>query len=205
MIRCLLLALLCGGCAVSAGCVPPAASHASILPPRTVDEVPAANLPRSLRPHNWTDARGSGSCVHASTVYSLFWCGKPSTAQWWRKSHAGGETANTIRRYHDAAGLKYFYTLNADPRLLDWATQTRRAAIIWYYPRHCVSFVGFHAGTDGRAMAHLVDNNRPSEVIRIERSKFLREWAGYGGFALALADPPVPPPLYDAVQRPPQS
>lgn len=182
------------------GCVP-AVPQLSIIPPRPVTEVPAANLPTSMRPYNWTDRAGSGSCVHASTCFNLYWSSQPEKADWWRRNHAGGETSTTIRKYHDSAGLKYFFTLRADPQLLDWCTSTRRSALIWYFQSHCINFVGFHRSPDGQVYAHLIDNNRPTQVIKVERQTFLRNWAGYGGFALALADPPVPPPLYDAVER----
>lgn len=178
------------------GCTP-TASPAVVIPPVGVSEIPAANLPVELRPHNWTDRGGSGSCVNASTVYNLRWTSNESLADWWRKNHAGGETTTTIRQHHDARNLRYYFTLSADPRILDWCTVTRRSALIWYYPRHCITFAGFHG-----QHAHLIDNNRPTQVIRVEREEFLRNWAGYGGFALALANPPVPPPLYDARQRP---
>lgn len=193
----LAVALLATGCVAPSMPVP----EMRILPPLANAEVPAANLPVSMRPFNWTDARGSGSCVNASTVFNLRWTNQPDLADWWRRNHAGGETSTTIRRHHDAKNLRYFYTLKADPALLDWCTATRRSALIWYYPSHCINFVGFHRDESGREMAYLLDNNRPRQWIKVERSKFLREWAGYGGFALALAAPPVPPPLYDAIDR----
>jgi hypothetical protein len=183
----------------SAGCtMQPAPGSIGILPPRAVPTPPSLVAP--LRPYNWTDAAGSGSCVHASTCYNLLHSGRAADAATWRRSHAGGETSTTIRQYHDAAGLRYVFTLNADPRLLDWATQTRRSALIWYYPAHCVNFVGFST-VEGRAVANIVDNNRPTQLIRIDRATFLSNWASYGGFALALADPPIPPPLFDAIER----
>ena len=187
------------------GCVAPAkpAPEQRLLPPMAAPEVPVANLPVSLRPFNWVDSRGSGSCVNASTVFNLHWSNQPQLADWWRRSHAGGETSTTIRQHHDARQLRYFYTLRADPALLDWCTATRRSALIWFYPSHCVNFCGFHKDESGREMAYLLDNNRPRSFIKVERSKFIREWAGYGGFALALAAPPVPPPLYDAIVRSP--
>lgn len=161
-------------------------------------EVPVANLPASLRPYNWTDRGGSGSCVNASTVFMLRWRGMMEAADWWRQNHAGGETDSSIRRHHDAQQIPYRYTVQADPDFLDWCTATRRGAIIWYYPRHCVTFCGFHTESDGRVYAYINDNNRPQKYIRIERSEFLQRWAGYGGFALSILDPPVPPPLFPA-------
>lgn len=182
------------------GCVTPQMADPVLLPPLAMSEIPAANLPVELRPFNWTDRGGSGSCVNASTVFNLHWTNQPELADWWRRNHAGGETSTTIRRYHDEKGLRYYFTLKADPALLDWCTQTRRSCLIWYYPSHCINFCGF-VREGGREVAYLLDNNRPKQFIKVERSRFLKEWAGYGGFALALADAPVPPPLYDAIDR----
>jgi hypothetical protein len=190
----MLIALCC------CGCVQPSQPETRLLPRLGVMEVPGGNLPVELRPYNWTDRGGSGSCVNASTVFNLHWTNQPEMADWWRRNHAGGETSTTIRRYHDQKNLRYFYTLKADPSLLDWCTATRRTALIWYYPSHCINFCGF-VTENGKQVAYLLDNNRPKQFIKVERSRFLREWAGYGGFALALADAPVPPPLYDAIDR----
>jgi len=160
-------------------------------------ESPGANLPVTLRPYNWTDSMGSGSCVNASTVYQLRWRNMETLAEWWRKNHAGGETDSSIRKSHDAVQLKYAFTRSADPAFLDWASRTRRGAIIWFYTRHCVTFVGFARDTDGVTYAYLNDNNRPTRHIKIERGDFLRRWRDeYGGFSLSILNPPVPPPLW---------
>lgn len=189
------------GCSVQ----PVAHPLPQIVPTMRPSEVPGANLPVDLRPYNWTDSRGSGSCANASSVYNLHWSGLPDVASWWRRTYAGGETAQSLRQKHEAAKQPHFYTLNADPVLLDWATKTRRSAVIWYYPSHAINFTGFHrdpsSPSDPKVYAWLLDNNRPQNFIKVERDKFLRNWAGYGGFALSLAAPPVPPPLFDAVVR----
>lgn len=189
-IICCLLAIACCGCTN-----PPSLS---VVPPRGINEVPGANLPASMRPTNWTDSFGSGSCVNASTVYMLRWRGREAMADWWRANHAGGETGSSIRAAHDAAGLRYVYTDRADPSFLDWCSQTRRGCIIWFYDSHCVTFCGW-SNKDGRQVAMINDNNRPSRYIEIERNEFIRRWAGYGGFGLSLLDPPVPAPLYNAL------
>lgn len=203
---CVVLAVLV--CSVATGCsVPEANQPIRIVPPVAVSEIPGANLPVDLRPYNWTDRGGSGSCANASSVYNLQWAAKPDVAEYWRRTHAGGETASSLRAKHDAAKQPYYYTLKADPALLDWATRTRRSAVIWYYPSHAINFCGFGRDPDSpgdqRIYAFLCDNNRPTRFIKVERSAFLRAWAGYGGFGLALAAPPVPPPLYDAVSHGP--
>lgn len=191
----LVVALAASGCSVPDRLLLP-----SLVPAQGVNERPAANLPVELRPYNWTDRRGSGSCVNASTVFNLQWTHQPRLAEWWRRNHAGGETSASIRRHHDNAGLRYWYTTRADPAILDYCTRTRRSAVIFYFPSHAINFCGFHR-EGGTEYAYLLDNNRPKQWIKVERSQFLRAWAGYGGFALTLANPPVPPPLYDAVSR----
>lgn len=186
--------------AAAGGCVPapsiPARQMEIVMPPPR--EIPVANLPEKLREWNWTDSGGSGSCVHASTVYHLRWQNQIEWAQWWRDNHAGGETDSSIRRYLDRAGLEYEYTLNADPEFLQKATDSRRGAIIWFYPYHCVHFCGL-AEVDGRKYAFICDNNRVEQYIRVEFSEFVRRWKEYGGFALSVTSfSPVPPPLYPA-------
>ena len=195
--------LLLFGLAVCLGCQ--SVPQTRLVPnPPPAAEIPVANLPESLRPYNWTDVGGSGSCVNASTVYMLRWRGMEAMADWWRANHAGGETDSTIRKHHDAAGIRYVFTRAADASFLDWCSRTRRGAIIWFYERHCISFVGF-ATVEGREYAFLNDNNRPQRFIRIERGAFIRRWAGYGGFGLSQLNPPVPPPLYPAYRSVPNA
>lgn len=183
-----------------AGCSTPA--EISTKPLQAIAELPAANLPAAMRLRNWTDARGSGSCVIASSCFNHNWGGNTKRAADWRNRYAGGQTETTIRRKHDAERIPYYFTRSADPEFLRWVTRTRRSALIWYYPRHCVNFVGFHTDpnrpTDPNVYAWLCDNNRPAQFIRVPVSEFVRKWAGYGGFGLALESPPVPPPLFDA-------
>lgn len=193
--------LACVVALAAAGCrdAPAPGKLVAVTPP--APEVPVANLPADMRPYNWTDSGGSGSCVNASTVFQLLWRNNPELAEKWRKTYAGGETDSSIRRHHDREGLNYRYTVRAEADFLDWCTATRRGAIIWYYPRHCVTFCGFHRDTDGTTYAYINDNNRPQRYIKIERAEFLRKWRDYGGFALSILDPPVPPPLFPAYTR----
>lgn len=199
LVGAVLLICCCAGCDMPAELQMPA-----VKPLQAITELPAANLPESLRPHNWTDRGGSGSCVNASTVYNLHQTNQPAKADHWRRTYAGGETDSSIRRKLDNEGLQYYFTRQADPELLRWATDTRRSALIWYYQSHCVNFVGFHRDpsrpTDDTVYAWLCDNNRPQRYIRIPYDEFTRKWAGYGGFGLSLAAPPVPPPLFDALR-----
>jgi hypothetical protein len=197
-----LAALFCSVACFSGCDVSDPVASLQIAPMMPASEIPGANLPAELRPKNWTDAGGSGSCVNASTVHNLRWSNQPAMAEFWRRTYAGGETDSSIRRAHDANALPYFFTRAADMAFLQWVTDTRRSALIWYYPSHCINFNGFHRDpsrpTDPTVYAWMCDNNRPSRFIRVPADTFAQKWAGYGGFGLALAAPPVPPPLFPA-------
>ena len=157
-------------------------------------EVPVANVPKQLRQTNWADAKGSGSCVIASSCSVFQWSNRPDLATKFRKSYAGGQTDSSIKTKWKAANIDFVAPTTdseyGDPEALQWASDTRRAAIIWYFPNHCVTFCGFgkHEGTE---VAWLLDNNRVERFIPIEKRKFLADWRGiYGGFyAIPLLTP----------------
>lgn len=167
-------------------------------------EVPTANIPRSLQQKNWADRGGSGSCVIASSCSAFQWMNRPDLAEQFRRKYAGGQTESSIKAKWRASKIPFVCTEtdaeHGDPEILEWATKTRRAAIIWYYPSHCVTFVGF--GTwQGRDVAWLLDNNRVGQFIPIEKQTFIRNWRGFGGFAAVPLDQPVPPRPYPGYSR----
>ncbi|WP_417745083.1 hypothetical protein [Rosistilla oblonga] len=168
--------------------------------PPPAAEIPVANLPLDLREWNWTNSRGVGSCAHASFVYHLRWQNQLELADQWRATHSGGESALTMQRAVRAAGLPFCATTTADPDFLDWASRTRRGAIIWFFKDHAVHFCGF-ANVDGQEFAILCDNNRVERYLRVERSEFLQRWKQYDGFALSTTFSPVPPTLFPAFER----
>ena len=150
-------------------------------------EYPAVNLPEILRQKNW----GGGSCVHASLCSLLRWQNKPELAEWWRRQYAGGESSYGLMQKLDRAGVTYAATTEGDIAFLDWACETRRGAIIFYYPNHCVTLV--HLDDEWAA---ILDNNRTGKYIWIPRDKFIQEWRGYGGVAGTLLYAPAPPLPY---------
>lgn len=150
-------------------------------------EVPAMNLPRELREWNW----GGGSCVHASTVHCFRWQNKIDLAAKWRKTYAGGETSYGLRKKLDANRIPYAYTEQGDAELLEWASRTRRGAVIFYFPSHSINFCSYSI-RDGQEFAVLLDNNRIDQYLWVPKAKFLREWRGYGGFALTPVFSPAP-------------
>jgi len=143
------------------------------------------DLPEALRCQNYA----GGSCMHASLISVFRWQGLHEMADWWRANYSGPESvlglAQKAKRF---PWLKYAYTSSGDADFLEWCSRTRRGAAIHYYPNHAVTFCGYE-GSD----AILLDNNRTGRLIRIDKSQFLREWRGYGGYALTVVYSPTPP------------
>lgn len=148
--------------------------------------VPPVDLPVEFRERNYA----GGSCVHASMETILRWQGLLELADWWRATYSGGEGSSGLISKSERAGLRYGYTTKGDVGFLDWASRTRRGAVIFYKPNHSISFFGW--SSDG-LQAVLCDNNRPKEHEYVERETFIRKWKGYGGFALTPIYNPQPP------------
>jgi hypothetical protein len=166
-------------------------------PPR---EIPPANLPLELRQTNWLGSKREGSCVHASTMYVLRWNGQYELADAWRQKFGNGETGSGIMRKLTEAGVPFYATANGDPRVLEYASETRRACIIWFFTSHCVTFCGFSKDPYGKEYAYLCDNNRVQQFIKIEKEVFIKRWqTQYDGFACCFLGTPLPPPLYPAI------
>lgn len=185
----LLIVTVAGGLACLSGCEQATPVQVVALP-APEPEQPPANLPPELHQRNWVGPLGQGSCVHASLVNHLRWLNDWQLAERWKRTYSDGEYESRLRRRLDAAGIDYGYTLRADPRFLDWASATRRGAIVWWKPSHCCTFVGW-VERNGKQYAAILDNNYPGKFELTEREQFLRLWAGYGGFGLAVFDPPA--------------
>lgn len=182
---------------MSFGCAP--STQYALLPAPSA-EIPGANLPLSLRQTNWRGKLGQGSCVHASSMYVMRWNGQYELADWWRKTYGDGETGSGIMRKLTAAKVPFYATAKGDPAVLEYATKTRRAAIIWFFDSHCVTFCGFAKDADGKEYAYICDNNRVNQFIKIEKQSFIRRWqTQYDGFACCFLGVPLPPPLYPAL------
>ena len=158
-----------------------------------VIEIPSANVPRPLRWENWRDANGSGSCVIASSCSVWEWSNRPELAERFSKAYAGGQTEKSIKDKWRENGISFVAPDKdheyGDPEYLEWASKTRRAAIIWFFPNHCVTFVGF-SEWQGKEVAWLLDNNRVGQFIPIEKKSFISQWRGFGGFcAIPLLTP----------------
>jgi hypothetical protein len=176
-----LLLLLCVGCNAA-----PVSVRSLPTPPA---EQPPANLHSSLHQRNWLGSLNQGSCVHASFTSHLRWLNQYEIGERWRRTYSDGEYETRLRNRLDAANIDYVYTSKADPRFLDWCSETRRGAILWWKPSHCCTFMGWVNRPDGQYAA-ILDNNYPGRFEYTPREQFVRLWAGYGGFALsALYEP----------------
>ena len=178
--------------------------HHIVLVDPPEPEVPGANVPVAMRQKNWAstqrDSAGQGSCANASTINVLQWHGEEKLAKYWRTRHMGGETSVSLTKSWTDEGVPYCTTFNprtyecsGDPEFLEWVSDTRRAAVIWWLPSHACSFHGFVI-KDGREYAAVLDNNFPNEFSYQPKEKFLRDWREkYGGFAITPVSPKMQP------------
>lgn len=185
------------------------------LPKRTL-EAPVANIPRALRQKNWLGSRNEGSCVHASTKNALTWLNDIKAAKAW--PHENGETANGLLGKLKEAGIPYIETQNGNYKYLEWATEMRLAAVIWWKPSHSCMFGGFSKGSaileysprakdaQGKAIdpdkeyAAILDNNSIEAYEYTEKSQFIRMWHSYGGFAAVLMKDPTTSIPYESYE-----
>lgn len=210
IIALILLLLACAGCDVV-----PQEYRVRQLPARTA-EVPGANIPKALRIHNWEGSQGEGSCVHATTKNSLVWLCDFENAKNW--NYENGETANGLLSKLDKKGIPHISTQNGNHRYLEWASDLRLPAIIWWKPSHCCMFAGFVSGkalleyypstvdSSGNRIdpeseyAAILDNNRIAAFEYTEKSRFIRLWHGYGGFAAIILKDPTTSMPYESYQ-----
>jgi len=145
---------------------------------------PPADIPKELRQANYS----GGSCVHASTITALRYCGEDEIADRWRSRYAGGEDWAGLTAKAEKEGLVWAGTSRGDEGLLEWASRTERMAVVFYDPAHCINFLGF---LDGKAV--LLDNNSTGRYRYEDKDTFIRNWKGYGGVAFVPAYTPPPP------------
>lgn len=188
IVKCIPIALLlaCIGC--------DAQELRNVRPiPAPAPEQPSFQLPAPMRQKNWT-VRGEGSCVYASLTTVARWHNKPELAAWLSdpNKNGGGVNGKRLRDRLDQVGQRYAYTEAASVNFLDWCSETRHGAIVWWKQSHCCTFAGW-VESGGRIYAAIIDNNHPEHFEFTERSAFLRGWTGFGGFGLTILDDPASP------------
>ncbi len=177
--------------------------HVVLVDPPPPEE-PGANVPVKMRQKNWASTQrgtiGQGSCGNASTINVLMWQGEEQLAAYWRTRHMGGVTSVSLTSTWTKEGIPYCTTFNAktyectgDPAFLEWVSDTKRAAVIWFKTSHAVSFHGF-VTRKGREYAAILDNNFPNEFEYLPKDGFIRKWREeFGGFAITPVSPKMQP------------
>jgi hypothetical protein len=159
--------------------------------PEQPAEAPQVSIPAPIRQTNWRGPLGQGSCVYASLTTHTRWQNNFELADWCRKQ-GDGEYGDRLKKKLDAIGVKHASTEQASVEFLDWCAATRRGCILWWKPSHCCTFAGYVV-RNGVTYCAIIDNNQPGTIELTERGQFLRLWAGYGGFGLAILGAPASP------------
>lgn len=173
-----------------AGCEDKASKRVRALPQQQ-PEAPQVSIPASLRAKNWLGPQRQGSCVYASLTTHTRWQNNFELADWCKKQ-GDGEYADRLKRKLDSIGVKHASTEQASVEFLDWCASTRRGCVLWWKPSHCCTFAGYVV-RNGVTYCAIIDNNQPGSFELTERSQFIRLWAGYGGFGLAVLGSPASP------------
>ncbi len=174
----LILVLLLAGCQES---VSPRVSRPAVVGP-------LVNPPVSLRQQNYGRYRGEGSCMFASAETLLMNQNQHGKATHWRGRFYGGASVWRLANAGDSTGVSYAYTSDGDEAFLEWASRTRRGAVIYFMKNHAVAFTGYSG-----EYAYLIDPNRTNRHLRIKKKVFLRWWHHYGGKAWTPMYSPQPP------------
>ncbi len=177
-------------CVLLVGCDEIASKRVRALPAQQA-EAPQVALPASLHQKNWRGPLKQGSCVYASLTTHSRWQNNFELAGWCEQQ-GDGEYGDRLKKKLDSIGVKHASTEQASTEFLDWCAATRRGCILWWKPSHCCTFAGYVV-RNGVTYCAVLDNNYPGEIEYHERTQFVRLWAGYGGFGLAVLGAPASP------------
>jgi hypothetical protein len=194
--RALLLSVAALLALAPAGCEEAAPQALAAPDPRSLEggpfaDVPPVDLPVEIRQKNW-----GPSCMYASFVPLLRWGGRPDVAAWVRANYSGGAGIEQIAAAMQAAGVPCEEDLAGDEDFLQWASDRRLgAAIFWDGGTHAITFLGFVGQHDDTAV--LLDDNFPERPYSMERRAFVAKWRASLGRAITpLLTPPPPRPWY---------
>lgn len=184
-----LLGLVCIGCEIvdESKCGPDGCP---------VSETELIDLPESLRQQNWRARNGQGSCCYAALVAALRAQDQNELATYVQNNYSGGCYAQDLIDVCEKLKIDFAVTQQGDAELLEWAHRTQRAGVIFYYPRHAVTFLGYLTDRKGTQWAVLLDNNSIRNYRYVRKTIFLKNWkTRYGGFGIFPALTPIPPEL----------
>lgn len=138
----------------------------------------------------WRIRNRNGSCGHCSTAMHLRWLQLFDQGDQWWSNYRGGEYFQRHLGRLRRAGVKFIYTEDGDPAIIDYAIRTRRGAIVYDMPRHIRNMQGGQAGN-----VYVLDNNAISRLQPIERRRWERRWKQVSGIAIVVLSGSPPPPV----------
>lgn len=143
----------------------------------------------------WVAARepnyAGGSCVHASLITAMRYQGKPELAEWWRRTHWGGEFPHTTAQQLREAQVPFAMTLGDDNvGFLQWAVDNGLGCgVAINGGRHMILLVEMT-----RTRVCLYDNNNVRRLYWLPRKRFLQNWSDAGSWGVTPVLKRVPPP-----------
>lgn len=142
----------------------------------------------------WRQRNRSGSCGHASTTSGLRWLQEFSKADRWWGTYRNGENFGRHLSRLRSQGIRFVATRDGDERILEYATWSRRGAVVYWPPWHIVNFMGTTV-RNGQKMAVILDNNRVGRLEYHPYQNWLRAWRRTSGAAFVILDGSAPPPV----------
>lgn len=138
----------------------------------------------------WRQRNRSGSCGHASTTSALRWLQMQDKADEWWGTYRNGENFNRHLSRLRAQGIKYVATDDGDERILEYATWSRRGAVVYWPPVHIVNYMGRKGDS-----VYILDNNHVGRYDTHDYHTWVRSWKRNGGMAFVIIDGEVPAPI----------
>jgi len=138
----------------------------------------------------WRQRNRAGSCGHASTTSALRWVQQFDKAtEWWAKYRNGENFARHLDRLQ-AQGIRYVATSDGDERVLEYASWSRRGAVVYWPPGHIVNYLGRTGDT-----VFILDNNHVGRLDEHEYARWVQQWRRNSGCAFVIIDGEAPPPV----------
>lgn len=157
------------------------------------EELPAVNIPASLRVQNWQGDEGEGSCTIAALATLLQWQGRFETASHLAAEYGNGQSCTTLTSILQKEGIAYAVTFNGnDVAFLEWAIKTRRGCGVStsvYRPAdHMILLVHLDEQRAG-----IIDVRNPTVTRYVPREEFLADWFDAHSWAITPVYSPLPP------------
>lgn len=156
----------------------------------------AVDLANNQKISNYTDWRGSGSCVHVSWAMLLRWHGRPDLADAWLRLYAGGEYHEAFVKKLEKHKIPYMTTNGEyDVEFLETAIAGNHGCIVTTNVMspgdHMIVLIGLND-----THAYTLDSNDLTKIHKWPRKEFLQMWKISGSWATTTLLAPPPPKPY---------